>query len=80
MPDDWTTDFERFEMGVGEIAETRGRVVPEVVQRGTGKISGVEVEGRFWLLCTVEDGKLCRLDSFASREQAVEAARRALSR
>jgi ketosteroid isomerase-like protein len=46
MWSDWTTDFDRFEMEVGQIDEVRGRVIVEVVQRGSGRTSGVEVEGR----------------------------------
>ena len=76
MWSDWTTDFDRFEMDVEEIDEVLGRVIVEVVQRGTGRSSGVGVEGRFWFLCTVDHGKVSRLDGFASREQVVEAARR----
>ena len=73
---DWTTDFDRFEMWVGEVADVRGRVILEALQRGTGRSSGVEVEGRFWFLFTVDDGTISSMDAFASREEAMEAAQR----
>ena len=73
---DWTTDFDRFEMWVGEVADVRGRVILEARQPGTGRSSGVEVEGRFWFLFTVDDGTISSMDAFASREEAMEAAQR----
>ena len=70
---DWTAPFDRFEMTVGEITETGGRVVAEVTQRATGQSSGAEVEGRFWFVYTLEDGLIVRLDAFGSERQALEA-------
>jgi ketosteroid isomerase-like protein len=76
MWSDWTADFDRFEMAVGEIAEVHGRVLVEVPQRARGRSSGAEVEATFWFLFTLAEGQVLRLDGFASREQAMEAAAR----
>jgi hypothetical protein len=34
----------------------------------------VTVEGRFWFVYTLADGKIARQDVYASREQALESA------
>jgi ketosteroid isomerase-like protein len=73
MYDDWTTDFEEFEMEVVELTEAGDRVVVEMVQRGRGKASGVVVEGRFWFVYTLEAGRIARQDVYGAREQALDA-------
>jgi ketosteroid isomerase-like protein len=70
---DWTTDFDKFEMEALEFTEEGDRVLVEVIQRGTGKASGVTVGGRFWLVYTVASGKITRMDAYLTREQALEA-------
>jgi ketosteroid isomerase-like protein len=58
-----------------EFTEAGERVIVEMLQRGTGKASGVVVEGRFWFVYTVADGKIARQDVYSTSEQAFEAAR-----
>jgi ketosteroid isomerase-like protein len=70
---DWTAEFDRFEMATRCFAEIGGRVLVEVIQRGAGKNSGVEVEGRFWFVYTIADQLIARMDVFASESQALEA-------
>ena len=72
---DWTTDFDQFEMFADEVEDLgQGRVLVLMVQRGTGKASGVEVVGRFWFLFTFRDGLATRQEAYATREQALRAA------
>ena len=61
---DWTADFEGFEMEPLQYVERGDRVLVEMLQRGTGKASGVTVEGRYWLVFTVERGKITRQDAY----------------
>jgi ketosteroid isomerase-like protein len=68
---DWTTDFDEFEMKAVDVVEDGPRVAMEVVQRGVGRASGVEVTGRFWFVYTVEDGLITRMDAYLTREQAL---------
>lgn len=70
---DWTAPFDRFEMTIGEVTETGDRVVAEVTQRGTGQTSGAEVEARFWLVYTLTDGIVTRLEAYGFEHQALEA-------
>jgi uncharacterized protein len=71
---DWIVDFEDFVMTAEEFVDAGDRVVVEVVQRGRGQVSGAVVEGRFWFVYTVADGKVTRQDIFNARDQAFEAA------
>ena len=71
---DWTTDFVEFDMTPASLEAVGDRVLVEMVQRGTGKASGVEVVGRFWFLFELRDGKAVRQEAYATREQALAAA------
>ena len=73
---DWTTDFSEFEMYADQIDDLGDdRVLVHMIQRGIGKASGVEVVGRFWFLYTFSDGLAVRQEAYATREQALRAAR-----
>jgi ketosteroid isomerase-like protein len=72
---DWTADFEEFEMEVAELVDAGDRVIVEMIQRGVGKASGALVEGRFWFVYTVADGRIARQDVYGSKEQALRASR-----
>lgn len=61
---DWTADFEDFEMEPVQYVERGDRVFVEMLQRGTGRASGVTVEGRYWLVFTVAGGKITRQDAY----------------
>ena len=61
---DWTADFEGFEMEPLKYIERGDLVFVEMLQRGTGKASGVTVEGHYWLVFTVERGKITRQDAY----------------
>jgi ketosteroid isomerase-like protein len=74
MYTDWTAQFGEFEMATGEFKDAGDRVMVEVFQRGRGRASGAVVEGRFWFVYTVADGKIVRQDVFNDRHQAFEAA------
>jgi quercetin dioxygenase-like cupin family protein/ketosteroid isomerase-like protein len=71
---DWTADFGEFEMSTGEFIDAGDRVVVEIFQRGTGQASGADVEGRFWFVYTIADGRIVRQDFFNAKRQAFEAA------
>jgi ketosteroid isomerase-like protein len=61
---DWTADFEDFEMEPVQYVERGDRVFVEMLQRGTGRASGVTVEGHYWLVFTVAGGKITRQDAY----------------
>jgi ketosteroid isomerase-like protein len=70
---EWIAAFDEFEMTSGEVLSLGDKVLIEVHERATGKNSGVEVEGRFWFLYTVDGGKVARLDVFHSQRQGLAA-------
>jgi ketosteroid isomerase-like protein len=71
---DWKAQFGEFQMATGEFEDAGDDVVVEVFQRGEGRASGAAVEGCFWFVYTVADGKIVRQDVFNDRNQAFEAA------
>ena len=71
---DWTMDFEEFEMATGEFIDAGDRVVVEIFQRGKGRASGALVEGRFWFVYAIHDGKIVRQDVFSNRREALQVA------
>ena len=50
------------------------QVVVRVHQTATGSQSGAPIEGDFWFVHTLSDSKVTRLDMFASKDSALEAA------
>lgn len=72
MYDDWTAQFGEFDMEVVEYTDAGDRVVVEMIQRGTGRVSGAEVVGRFWFVYTIADDLIVRQEVYSTREQAFE--------
>jgi ketosteroid isomerase-like protein len=64
---DWTATAEEF-IDAGDL------VVVRVHQTGRGEASGVPVEGDFWFVNTLQGGKIVRLEMYASKDEALEAA------
>jgi ketosteroid isomerase-like protein len=56
------------------VYEVGDSVLVEVVQRGTGAVSGVEGEMRYFQLWTFRGGKVIRIESISGDEEAREAA------
>jgi ketosteroid isomerase-like protein len=55
-----------------EVDETR--LLTRTRFRGTGRASGIVTETELYVLWTVDGGKVSRYQSFAERDQAIEAA------
>ena len=71
---DWTEGFDDFSATAEEFIDAGERVIVRVHQRARGHGSGVPVEADFWFVHTLSDGKITRLDMFASKGPALEAA------
>ena len=70
----WLEAWERFEveaLGFEPVGERH--VLIEIVQRGVGKGSGIEVEMPVIYMIEVGDRKATRLHLYADREQAMRA-------
>jgi ketosteroid isomerase-like protein len=63
--------FDDFSIDLLEVEDVDGHVVASMRQRGRGKASGAEVDDHITHVWTLADGRATRLQSFASREDAV---------
>ncbi len=72
---EWVEDFEEFTATPEEYIDANDhQVVVRVHQKAVGSQSGAPIEADFWFVHTLSDGKITRLDMFASKAQAFEAA------
>jgi ketosteroid isomerase-like protein len=72
---DWTEGFDQFTMTVSEVIDANEeQVIACTHQTAVGHQSLTPVEADFWLLFTFRDGKVGRIDIYARREHAFEAA------
>jgi ketosteroid isomerase-like protein len=71
---EWYDPWETLDDILEELIDAgQQRVVSVMVQRGRGRVSGVEVENRLGTVWTIQDGKVIRAVWFRSREDALEA-------
>jgi ketosteroid isomerase-like protein len=70
----WFAAWEMLEQAAEEYIDAGDRVVVRGYFRGRGRGSGVEVDSRFYEIYTLRDGKIVRVDEFAERSEALEAA------
>ena len=71
---DWLAAWEDWELEVEEFVAGDEAVVAVVHQRGRSKATGLEADMDFAMLWTFGDGKQLRMNMYASREEALEAA------
>ncbi|MET0810171.1 MAG: nuclear transport factor 2 family protein [Thermoleophilaceae bacterium] len=70
----WASAWEDFEVTAEEFLDAGDRVVVTARHRGRGRESGVTVDARFYEIYTLRDGTIVRVDEFAERSEALEAA------
>ncbi len=74
----WLAGFEPgFQYGVEQITDAGHRVVAQIVLRGRGRGSGLDLEQTVFQTWTVRDGKAYECWVFTTEEQAWEAVRAA---
>jgi ketosteroid isomerase-like protein len=71
---EWAAEWEEIDYRPNEFIEAGDTVVVDVLYDGRGKGSGVRVEGRFWYVFKLRDGKLLRWELYPEKTQALEAA------
>jgi ketosteroid isomerase-like protein len=69
----WASAFEELEVSAEEFIDAGDRVLVTAYHRGRGRTSGVEVDGRFYEVYTLRDGKVVRVDEYVERADALEA-------
>jgi uncharacterized protein len=70
----WASAFEALEVSAEEFIDAGDRVLVTAYHRGRGRTSGVEVDGRFYVVYTLRDGKVVRVDEYVDRAEALEVA------
>lgn len=75
----WLSGWERWRAEADEFLEFGDYVVVLATYRGRGKGSGVEISTEGAHVFKVRDGKVVRLEIFASREMAIESVQAALA-
>jgi ketosteroid isomerase-like protein len=70
----WETAFEDLEVTPEETIEVGDRVVVKTHVSGRGRGSGVDVDTRSYMVWTIRNGKVTRMDEFTDRADALEAA------
>ena len=71
----WNEAWEGAETSPEEVIGHGDRVFVAARFHARGRASGVEVETRLYEVYTVRDGKVLRIDEYATRDEALEAAR-----
>jgi ketosteroid isomerase-like protein len=70
----WETAFEDLSVTSEETIDAGDRVVVKTHISGRGRGSGVDVDTRSYMVWTIRDGKVTRMDEFTDRADALEAA------
>jgi ketosteroid isomerase-like protein len=71
---DWTEDIDDFKVVPEEFLDNGDYVVVRTLQTGRGKSSGVPMEGVFWFVCQMREGKAVRIHVLPTEQEALEAA------
>ncbi len=70
---DWTEDFDDFKVVAEEFLDKGDCVVVRTRQTGSGKSSGIPMEGLFWFVSQVREGKVVRVHVLNTEQAALEA-------
>jgi ketosteroid isomerase-like protein len=71
---DWFEPYDEFVLTPNEYIDAGDRVIVEVAQEGRLSGSSSMMQGTFWFVMTVHDGKVIRFEIYGGRDQALEAA------
>ena len=71
---DWTEDIDDFKVVPEEFLDNGDYVVVRTRQTGSGKSSGAPMEGLFWFVCQMREGKVVRIHVLNTEQAAFEAA------
>jgi ketosteroid isomerase-like protein len=70
----WAGAWENLDVTAEKFVDAGDRVLVTMRHRGRGRTSGVEVDARFFVVYTLREGKVSRVDEYTEREEALEAA------
>jgi ketosteroid isomerase-like protein len=70
----WVESFEGHAMEASDFIDAGDKVFFALLQRGRPRGSQVAVQGRWWVVTTFREGAVARVEVFAGRVEALEAA------
>src|SRR5262245_45078721 len=70
----WKGAWDELEVTLEEVIDAGDRVFLTAHHRGRGRGSGGTVDARYYEVYTLREGKIIRVDEFAERDEALEAA------
>jgi 3-oxoadipate enol-lactonase len=70
---DWLQGFAEWSFRADEYIDAGDHVIVHQHQWARGAGSGVVVEGDFWMVYAIAEGKVTRFDIYADRNEALEA-------
>ena len=70
----WQGEWDEYEEALEELVDVGDRVFVTSYFRGRGRGSGIEVDARYYQVYMLCDGKIMRMDEYATRAEALEAA------
>jgi ketosteroid isomerase-like protein len=71
--DRWQASWQEDQVTLEETIDAGVHVIQVILFRGRGRGSGIEVEGRFFQVLTIKDGKAVRWEEFSNRAEALKA-------
>ena len=71
---EWNEAWERIEYTPEEIVGNGDTVVVTLLYDGVGRGSGLRIDGRFWYLIRLREGKIVYIRLYGDRNEALEAA------
>jgi ketosteroid isomerase-like protein len=71
---DWLENFEQWSLDIDDVFDAGDQVVVIARQHGRPKHGGPEVEMRFAQVWTFRDGLITRMEMYADRDEALDAA------
>jgi ketosteroid isomerase-like protein len=69
----WMGEWDEYHEVLEELVDLGDRVFGTFYLRGRGRGTGIEIDGRLYSVYTVRDGKVARMDEYATRTEALEA-------
>ena len=69
----WMAEWDEYEQVVEELVDLGDCVFGTFYLRARGRGTGIEIDGRLYSVYTVRDGKVARMDEYATRAEALDA-------
>jgi ketosteroid isomerase-like protein len=69
----WKAEWDDYKVLPEEFVDGGDHIVVTVRLQGRGRVSGVDIDARFYDVYTLRDRKIVRMDQFTERSEALQA-------